>query len=71
VIGGLSAVIGLGHGRPAGGLFASGFSEQLHQRRRKFEGEVDRIPRRGIISAEEGDRLKEIRDPARADRSGA
>ena len=36
--------------------------KQLHQRRRAFEGEVDRILRRGVISAEEGDRLKEIRD---------
>ena len=62
VIGGLIAVIGLGMVALPAGLLASGFSEQLHQRRREFEGEVDRILRHGIISAEEGDRLKEIRD---------
>ena len=62
VIGGVIAVIGLGMVALPAGLLASGFSEQLHQRRREFEGEVDRILRHGVISAAEGDRLKEIRD---------
>jgi voltage-gated potassium channel len=62
LLGGLIAVIGLGMVALPAGLLASGFSDQLHQRRREFEGEVDRILRHGVISAEEGDRLKEIRD---------
>jgi voltage-gated potassium channel len=62
VIGGVLGVIGLGMVALPAGLLASGFSEQLHQRRREFEGEIDRILRRGVISPEEGDRLKEIRD---------
>jgi voltage-gated potassium channel len=62
VIGGVIAVIGLGMVALPAGLLASGFSEQLHQRRRAFESEVDRILRRGVLSPEEGDRLKEIRD---------
>ena len=52
-IGGLSAVVGLGMVALPAGLLASGFSEQLHERRREFESEVDRIPRSGVISAEE------------------
>ncbi|HSA81680.1 MAG TPA: ion transporter [Geminicoccaceae bacterium] len=62
VIGGVIGVIGLGMVALPAGLLASGFSEQLHQRRRAFEGEVDRVLRNGVISAEEGDRLKEVRD---------
>ena len=62
VIGGVIAVIGLGMVALPAGLLASGFSDQLHQRRREFEGEVDRVLSKGVISAEEGDRLKEIRD---------
>ena len=62
VIGGVIAVIGLGMVALPAGLLASGFSEQLHQRRLAFESEVDRVLRRGVISPEEGDRLKEIRD---------
>jgi hypothetical protein len=43
-------------------MLASGFSEQLHQRRREFESEVNQVLRDGVISAAEGARLREIRD---------
>jgi voltage-gated potassium channel len=62
VIGGLIAVIGLGMVALPAGLLASGFSDQLHQRRRAFEEEVNRILSDGVISAEESGRLEEIRD---------
>jgi voltage-gated potassium channel len=62
LIGGVIGVIGLGMVALPAGLLASGFSDQLHQRRREFEDEVDRVLSKGVISAEEGDRLKEIRD---------
>jgi voltage-gated potassium channel len=60
VIGGVIAVIGLGMVALPAGLLASGFSDQLHQRRRAFEEEVNRILSDGVISHEERDRLEEI-----------
>ena len=62
LIGGLIAVIGLGMVALPAGLLASGFSEQLHHRRREFEGEIERVLATAAISAAEGDRLKELRD---------
>ena len=62
VVGGLIAIIGLGMVALPAGMLASGFSEQLHQRRRAFEHEVHRILSDGVISAEEGAQLEEIRD---------
>lgn len=62
VIGGLIAIIGLGMVALPAGMLASGFSEQLHQRRREFENEVHRILSDDVISAEEGAQLEEIRD---------
>jgi len=62
LVGGVIAIVGIGMVALPAGLLASGFSEQLHQRRREFEKEVDRILRVGTITPEEGDRLKEIRD---------
>jgi voltage-gated potassium channel len=62
VVGGLIGVIGIGMVALPAGLLASGFSEQLHQRRREFEAAVDGILANGIIAAEEGRRLKELRD---------
>lgn len=61
VIGSLIAVIGLGMVALPAGLLASGFSDQLHQRRRAFEEEVNRTLSDGVISAEERGRLEEIR----------
>ncbi len=62
VLGGLIGIIGLGMVALPAGLLASGFSEQLHQRRRAFEDEAHRILSDGVISAEEGERLEEIRN---------
>lgn len=62
VVGGLIGVIGIGMVALPAGLLASGFSEQLHQRRREFEAAVDEILAHGIITADEGRRLKELRD---------
>jgi voltage-gated potassium channel len=62
VVGGFIAVIGLGMVALPAGLLASGFSEQLHQRRQAFEIEVHRILSDGVISAEEAARLEEITD---------
>ncbi len=62
LLGGLIAVIGLGMVALPAGLLASGFSEQLHHRRREFEGEIERVLANGAISAAEGDRLKELRE---------
>ena len=62
VVGGLIGIIGIGMVALPAGLLASGFSEQLHQRRREFEAAVDQILTDGIITAEEGRRLRELRD---------
>ncbi len=61
LVGGVIAVIGLGMVALPAGLLASGFSEQLHQRRQEFEAAVSRTLARGAITPEEGDELKEIR----------
>jgi voltage-gated potassium channel len=60
VIGGMIAIIGIGMVALPAGMLASGFSEQLHQRRREFEHEVHQILSDGRISAEEGARLEEV-----------
>ena len=62
VVGGLIGVIGIGMVALPAGLLASGFSDQLHQRRREFEAAVDRILASGAISPEEGDELRAFRD---------
>jgi voltage-gated potassium channel len=62
LVGGVIAIIGLGMVALPAGLLASGFSEQLHQRRREFEAAVSRILASGTITPEEGDQLKELRD---------
>ncbi|MEX2149388.1 MAG: ion transporter [Steroidobacteraceae bacterium] len=62
VIGSLIAVIGLGMVALPAGLLASGFSDQLHQRRRAFEEEVNRTLSDGVISTKERGRLEEIRN---------
>jgi voltage-gated potassium channel len=62
VIGGLIGILGIGMVALPAGLLASGFSEQLHLRRRTFESEAEKMLADGIISAEEGDRLEELRE---------
>ena len=61
MIGSVIAIIGLGMVALPAGLLASGFSDQLHQRRRAFAEEVDRILSDGMISVHERERLEEIR----------
>jgi voltage-gated potassium channel len=62
VLAGLIGVIGIGMVALPAGLLASGFSDQLHERRLEFEQAVSRILASGTISAEEGDQLRAIRD---------
>ncbi|HKY00476.1 MAG TPA: ion transporter [Steroidobacteraceae bacterium] len=62
LVGAVIAVIGLGMVALPAGLLASGFSEQLHVRKRAFEDEVHRMLQDGVLSEEEHDRLKSIRD---------
>jgi voltage-gated potassium channel len=62
LIGGFIAIIGLGMVALPAGLLASGFSEQLHQRKRAFEKEVRRLLSDGVISADERTQLEEMRD---------
>jgi voltage-gated potassium channel len=62
VLAGVIGVIGIGMVALPAGLLASGFSDQLHERRREFEQAVGRILASGTISAEEGDELRAIRD---------
>ena len=62
VVGGLVGIIGIGMVALPAGLLASGFSDQLHQRRREFEVAVDRILATGTIGPEEGDELRAFRD---------
>jgi voltage-gated potassium channel len=62
LIGGIIAVIGLGMVALPAGLLASGFSEQLHHRRREFESEIERVLASGGITPAEGDHLKDLRD---------
>jgi voltage-gated potassium channel len=61
LVGGVIAIIGLGMVALPAGLLASGFSEQLHQRRQEFEAAVGRTLAHGAITPEEGHELKEIR----------
>lgn len=62
VLAGVIGVIGIGMVALPAGLLASGFSEQLHQRRREFEQAVSRILATGTIRPEEGDELRALRD---------
>lgn len=62
VLAGVLGVIGLGMVALPAGLLASGFSEQLHERRREFEQAVSRILASGTISPEEGDELRTFRE---------
>jgi voltage-gated potassium channel len=62
VLAGVIGVIGIGMVALPAGLLASGFSDQLHERRLEFEQAVSRILASGTISAEEGDQLRAIRD---------
>lgn len=50
LLGGLIGVIGIGMVALPAGLLASGFSEQLHERRREFEAAVSRILADGGIT---------------------
>jgi voltage-gated potassium channel len=59
---GVIGMIGIGMVALPAGLLASGFSDQLHERRLEFEQAVSRILASGTISAEEGDQLRAIRD---------
>jgi voltage-gated potassium channel len=61
VLAGVVGVIGIGMVALPAGLLASGFSDQLHERRLEFEDAVSRILASGTISAEEGDQLRAIR----------
>jgi voltage-gated potassium channel len=62
LLAGAIGVIGIGMVALPAGLLASGFSDQLHQRRREFEVAVDRILATGTIGPEEGDELRAFRD---------
>ncbi|MEM7021374.1 MAG: ion transporter [Pseudomonadota bacterium] len=62
VLGALIGLIGVGMVALPAGLLASGFSQQLHERRREFEAAVERILEDGTISADEGDLLKQMRE---------
>jgi voltage-gated potassium channel len=62
VVGGLVGIIGIGMVALPAGLLASGFSDQLHERRREFETAVDRILASGTIGPEEGHELRRFRD---------
>ena len=62
LLAGAIGVIGIGMVALPAGLLASGFSEQLHQRRREFEAAVDRILASGTIGPDEGDDLRAFRD---------
>jgi voltage-gated potassium channel len=62
LLAGVIGVIGIGMVALPAGLLASGFSEQLHQRRREFEQAVSRILAAGTISPEEGDELRGLRE---------
>ncbi len=62
LLSGVIGIIGVGMVALPAGLLASGFSQLLHERRREFEAAVDRILRDGTLSADEGDRLKQLRD---------
>jgi voltage-gated potassium channel len=62
LLSGIIGLIGVGMVALPAGLLASGFSQQLHERRREFQAAVDKILADGTITAEEGDRLKALRD---------
>ena len=62
VVGGCLGVIGLGMVALPGGFLASGFSEQLHRRRREYEGAVARALADGVITDHELAELEGVRE---------
>jgi voltage-gated potassium channel len=62
VLAGAIGVIGIGMVALPAGLLASGFSEQLHQRRREFEAAVERILASGAIGPDEGHEIRAFRE---------
>jgi voltage-gated potassium channel len=62
VLAGAIGVIGIGMVALPAGLLASGFSEQLHQRRREFEAAVERILASGAIGPDESHEIRSFRD---------
>jgi voltage-gated potassium channel len=62
LLAGAIGVIGIGMVALPAGLLASGFSEQLHQRRREFEAAVERILASGAIGPDEGHEIRAFRE---------
>ncbi len=61
LLGGAIAIIGIGMVALPAGLLASGFSEQLHERERLFEAEVERRLADGVLDEAERQQLIELR----------
>jgi voltage-gated potassium channel len=62
LLAGAIGVIGIGMVALPAGLLASGFSAELHERRREFEAAVERILASGTIGPEEGHEIRAFRD---------
>ena len=62
VLGACIGVIGVGMVALPAGLLASGFSEQLHRRRKEFAGAVEAAVADGELTAEEEEQLRRIRE---------
>lgn len=60
VIAGLIGILGIGMVALPAGLLASGFSEQLHRRRRAFQHAAERLLADDVITEEEAARLREL-----------
>ena len=61
-MGGLIGILGIGMVALPAGLLASGFSDQLHRRRHRFEREANRLLADGLMTPEEGRRLDQLRE---------
>lgn len=62
IVSGVVAIIGVGMVAMPAGLLASGFSDALHRRRRRFEAEAGRLVQDGQLSALDREHLDEFSD---------
>ncbi len=61
VLGGLTALLGVGMIALPAGIMASGFTEQMRLRREDFEQDVEKLARQGDLTARQRRRLEEAR----------
>lgn len=62
LFGGLITVIGVGMVALPAGILASGFADQVHRRRTRYEEQLEQVLDDGVLTANEEQRLKMLRE---------